>query len=133
MGILDKALFGGAAALIGVAVRSIYREAQETKRRKSSPLNFDNRLSQQDFIDISCSVASRIRRVVEVKTTGMTVVLEVRSNSGLTTWKADVDFNDYGRLTGNYWLSSENDQSPIPEYFAKELQREIEARVAETM
>lgn len=125
MGFLDKLLVGGFAVLIG----SVFRGAQETKRRKNSPLRFDSRLSAQEFADIASRIARKTPRVVWVDTTGMAVTLTVRSNSGLTTWTAEVDFNDYGRLTGTYWLNSENAQSTIPRFFANALQEEVVKRV----
>ncbi|RXR23727.1 hypothetical protein EQW78_10950 [Oerskovia turbata] len=130
MGVLSKALAGGAAILIGAGIRALLRDAQETKRRKSSPLQFDDGLAAQDFAHLASEVASRTPRVTKADVTGMTVGLVVRSNSGLTTWSAEIDFNDYGRLTGAYWLTSENDQSPIPTFFADALQDEIYQRVA---
>ena len=59
----------------------------------------------------------------------MTAAIDVRSNSGLTTWSARVDFNDYGHLTGNYWLETDNTESVIPEHFANSMQAEIRTRI----
>jgi len=39
---------------------------------------------------------------------------EVESQSGISTWKFTVDFNDYGKITGRYWIKSENKDSTIP-------------------
>jgi hypothetical protein len=125
VGFLDKLLVGGVAALIGGGFVQSYRSAQETKRRKSTPMMFDDRITQQDFVTISTRIAERTPRISRITTIGVTVLLEVRSNSGLSTWTAEIDFNDYGRLTGNYWLQSANTQSPIPEFFAHALQEEI--------
>ena len=60
----------------------------------------------------------------------MTVTLEVGSISGLSTWSAEIDFNDYGRLTGAYWLLSENPDSLIPEHFADAVRAQIMSRLA---
>ncbi|MEE1622978.1 hypothetical protein ACQ7DA_16780 [Zafaria sp. J156] len=125
VGFLDKLLVSGVAAIIGGGIVQTYRSAQETKRRKSTPIIFDDRLTQQDFVTISTRIAERTPRVSQITATGVTVLLEVRSNSRLSTWTAEIDFNDYGRLTGNYWLKSTNTQSPIPQYFAHALQAEI--------
>lgn len=129
MGILDKVLVGGMVALLGAGVRLIYQDAAETKRRKNSPLQFDNRLTEQDFISMVERIAAKTPRSEKVEVTGMVVRLTVRSNSGLTSWTTEVDFNDYGRLTGRYWLTSENDQSPIPKVFADTVKDEILTRV----
>ncbi|UKA55471.1 hypothetical protein LFT45_05985 [Arthrobacter sp. FW305-BF8] len=125
MGVFDKVLITGVAALIGNGIVQTYRSVQETKRRKNTPLRFDGNLTQQDFTDAAGRIAKKTPRVAGIEVTGMTVLVEVRSNSGLSTWTAEIDFNDYGRLTGNHWLTSENTQSPIPEFFGRALQEEI--------
>ena len=86
MGFLDKLLVGGLAVLIG----SVFRDAQETKRRKNSPLRFDSRLSAQEFADIASRIARKTPRVVWVDTTGMAVTLAVRSNIGLPKWTSTI-------------------------------------------
>lgn len=125
MGVFDKLLIGGVAALVGNGIVQTYRSVRETSRRKNIPLLFDDNLTQQDFTDAAFRIAKKTPRVGGIAGTEATVIVEVRSNSGLSTWTAEIDFNDYGRLTGNYWLTSENAQSPIPEFFAKALQEEI--------
>ncbi|NOJ58425.1 hypothetical protein [Arthrobacter sp. 260] len=125
MGFFDKAIIGGFAALIGNGIVQTYRSNQVTNRRKSTPIQFDDTVTQRDFNDAADRIGRKTPRVARVLASGMTVHLTMRSNSGLTTWKAEIDFNDYGRLTGNYWISSENTQSPIPEFFAQGLQEEI--------
>ena len=132
MGFLDKLLTGGAVVLVGALARTAFRDAQETQRRKNSPLCFDDGLTQNEFIEIARDVAKRTPRVGDVVITGMTVSLYVRSNSGLTTWTAEVDFNDYGHLTGAYWLGTENSDSLIPEHFANAVQAQIRRRVSRT-
>lgn len=116
----------GAALRDGVigAIHSI----GETSRRKASPPQFDYKLSQQDFIDIAGRIAKNTPRVSQVVATGLTVVLRVQSNTGLTSWTAEIDFNDYGKPSGRYWISSQNSQSPIPEFFAKAVGEELARR-----
>lgn len=136
MGLFDKVLVGGAVALVGAVARSIYqgskeakRVAEEERRRKDSPLVFFPRLGYQDFLDLVGEIAKTTPRLVDASVNGLVVFLEVRSNTGLTTWSAGIDFNDYGHLTGRYWLTTENDQSPIPKFFANAVQAEIRKRV----
>jgi hypothetical protein len=40
-----------------------------------------------------------------------------------------LDFNDYGDLTGKYWLSQENYDSDLPQKFARTIQEEIKRRL----
>jgi hypothetical protein len=112
-------------------VRGAFKEAQETKRRRNCTLRFEDGVSQDQFIAIVQDAAKHTPRVKDVTVNGMTVDLEVRSNSGLSTWAVEVDFNDYGRLTGTYWLESENSQSPIPEHFARAVQARIRERATQ--
>lgn len=132
MGLLDKMLATGGVVLAGALARSAYRDSQETKRRRSSPLRFDDGLTQRDFIQIAHAVAKRTPRVEDVVVTGMTATLYVRSNTGLSTWTAEIDFNDYGHLTGSYWLETEKAHSIIPAHFANSMRSEIEQRVSRT-
>jgi len=132
MGFLDKLLTGGGVVLLGAVARSLYRDAQETKRLKKSQLCFDEVLTQGEFREIARDIAKRTPRVEGVVVTGMTVTLRVGSISGLSTWEAEIDFNDYGHLTGAYWLGTGNPDSLIPEHFAKAVQAQIGSRVSRT-
>lgn len=129
VGLMDKLLFGGAVVLGGALARSLFRGAQEEARRRNSPLCFDDGLTQTEFSDLVHAVAKRTPRVKQAVVNGMKATLHVRSNSGLSTWTAEVDFNDYGHLTGKYWMRTENADSLIPEHFAQELKAQVESRV----
>ncbi|MFK3677073.1 hypothetical protein ACI2IP_05045 [Microbacterium sp. NPDC090218] len=130
MGLLDKLAVGGVLTLVGGGLVQIFRSVKETQRRKNAPLEFDDRLTEQDFVDIVNAAAARSPRVTQVDIAGLGTTIHVRSNSGLTNWKAKADFHDYGRPTGRYWLSSENSQSPIPKFFADAVQDDIRRRLA---
>jgi hypothetical protein len=128
VGFLDRLLIGGGVAWLA---RSVYRnaqEAQETKRRRSSPLSFNDGISQEDFAEMATAIADRTPRVLWAEIVGMTAVLRVESNTGLSIWRAKVDFNDYGHLTGAYWIDSDNSESLVPSYFADALSTQIETR-----
>lgn len=127
MGLLDKLLIGGGVVVAGIQAIAAYSEAQETKRRKSCPLTFNDGLAQSDFVEIAREVAKGTTRVDHVAVAGVTVTLHVRSNSGLSTWTAEVDFNDYGRVTGAYWLKTDTD-SIVPKHFAEAVKKQIEGR-----
>lgn len=129
MGFFDKVLTGGGIVLAGLIAGSAYGQAQETRRRRSSPLCFDEGVTQTEFIAMAREVARRTPRVKDVVVNGMSVALSVRSNSGLSSWTAEIDFNDYGHLTGTYWLTTDNSASLIPEHLAKSLQAEIRSRI----
>lgn len=126
MGLLENATLGGIAWL-GIKA---FRAKQETRRRKSSPLSFVDGITQEDFADLVAATARHTPRVVQAKVVGMAVHLRIESNSGLSCWSAEVDLNDYGRLTGSYWISSENSDSRVPRHFAEMLSTAIEELVS---
>ncbi|WP_158282883.1 DUF2510 domain-containing protein [Nocardioides silvaticus] len=130
MGLFDKLATGMGVAVVGAVVASAAKNAQEEKRRRNSYLHFSDGISQEEFVELAERIGLRLPRVSEVFVIGMTVVLDVDSNTGLTTWSAVVDFNDYGHLTGTYWLNSENDDSPIPDRFADLMQAEVVRRLS---
>jgi len=130
VGFLEKVLWVGGAAVVGAAVRGSRKAAREHQRRVGSPLSFDDGITEQEFARIAETAARGLPRLESVHVDGMTCAVRVRSNSGLSTWTARVDFNDYGHLTGTYWLKTENADSIIPEHLAKVIQAEIRGRLA---
>ena len=133
MGILEKLLIGGAVAAVGALAvkggRAIAAATAEEKRRRESPLKFIPWLTEQDFHAMVARVASQTPRLAGTTIDGLVVEITIRSNSGLSTWSATLDFNDYGNPSGRYWIRTENDQSPVPEWFAKKLQGEMVGRL----
>ena len=130
MGLLDNLLAGGAVAAIGATIMRSYRESQETSRRRNSPPCFSESYSQVEFSQLVNDVAKSTPRVTNVVVTGMTAVIYVKSNSGLSTWKAEIDFNDYGTLTGKYWIDTDNSNSIIPEHFAQGVSAKLRLALA---
>lgn len=114
----DGLFVGLAGLVVGGLLWKAHRDRKEDRRRRDVPLRFDGGISAGDFRRFAEAAARRVPRVVDLQVHGAVAELEVRSNSGLTTWSATADFRDYGRLTGTYWLTSENDASPIPGRFA---------------
>lgn len=130
MGLGDKLAVGVGAVVLGAVVRSAYKDAQETKRRRESPLRFDEGpITQIEFTEMAELAAKRTPRLTNVSVTGMTVAIQVRSISSLSMWRAEVDFNDYGHLTGTYWIRSGKSDSLVPQHFAEALKAQIESRL----
>lgn len=128
MSVVGRLLAGIAAALISSGVSQALRFLRESKRRQRSPLQFTEQLTQEDFNALVEEIARVTPRLTHVTTSGLITTMDVRSNSGLTSWKAVIDFNDFGSPTGRYWIHAENKQSPIPEFFAKKVQSELHRR-----
>ena len=61
MGFLNKLLVGGGAAAIGVVTRACTRMLKKHSARESSPLCFDDSLSQSEFVEIRLTPQS-VRR-----------------------------------------------------------------------
>ena len=100
-------------------------DSNEEVRRKKTPCYFAKELSKEEFSKIAIKVAKPIKRL-KVSTNEQFVYGEVRSSSGISTWSFTLDFNDYGRITGNYWCRSQNCDSQIPWSYAKQLKIAIE-------
>lgn len=49
----------------------------------------------------------------------------VLSQSGISEWEFELDFNDYGKITGSYWIYSDNYDSMIPKALGNSIQEEI--------
>ena len=82
--------------------------------RKNTLCTFDDGISETEFAELAYSLAKKIRRVKRLSVSGPIIRGEVESQSGISSWKFSVDFNDFGHLTGKYWVSSENYDSNIP-------------------
>ena len=126
---IPQVLMGvGAVALAALGIGTAVKSAKETAKRRATPVEWDPRFPREAFQDLVDRTAQRLPRVYASHTNGLIVTIHVKSNTGLTNWKAEVDFCDYGRLTGNYWITSENTQSPIPQALADAIVAEVHAR-----
>ncbi|SIT72588.1 hypothetical protein [Microbacterium sp. RU33B] len=123
----------GAAALAAWGITAGVKSAKEEKKRLAMPIEWDPRFPREAFQDVVNRTAQRLPRVYASNADGLIVTIHVKSNSGLTSWKAVVDFHDYGRLTGWYRMTSENDQSPIPQAMADAIVAEVHARLGEPL
>lgn len=127
MKILNKLLMAGAAGLVLKGISNIYKEREEEKRRESIPCEFAEELTEERFVDIArCSVKKLKKKKITIEVYGAKVYGTVESQSGLTKWDFTIDFNDYGSVTGTYWIWSENDDSLIPRHIANTMQEEIQ-------
>lgn len=93
--------------------------------RKNTPCNFTEQLSQKTFEDIAIKIAKPIKRLT-VSVNKEIVIGKVLTASGINTWEFRLDFNDYGKVTGEYWIIyNENRDSQIPDSYAKKLSNAI--------
>lgn len=122
MGILGWIVGLGIA---GSILSKVKEAAAEEKRRKSIQCYFDDGITEEEFIEMVKQVEKKIKRIKKLKLDGAVVYGKVRSNSGISEWNFNVDFNDYGHLSGKYWIYSDNDDSDIPRYVAETLSSAI--------
>lgn len=116
---------GIAGILFGLGYRSAKKEAEKRQReekerckRRSCVCRFNDGVSRADFEKMIKKSTKNIGRIKDIAINGPYIKGVVESQSGISTWEFEIDFNDYGHLTGNYWIRSENDDSAIPERIA---------------
>ena len=126
------------AALIAIGVRQHKkakaeqeRKEAERKARRATPIAYPNGMGPEGFERVVKKEASSIRRITSVSVDGADVTGTVRTSSGINEWHFTIDFNDYGNLLGEVWISSENSDSSIPEVFSERVQARLRKAEAE--
>lgn len=117
-------LFG--VGICGYFIHLFVKQEKEEKHRKSICCNFFDGIPQGEFAYIAKKSAKQIKRITQIHVDGTIVYGTVRSQSGLSTWKFNLDFNDYGHITGRYWTYSENKDSLIPKHLGSIIQEELD-------
>ena len=105
--------------------RSSKADEEEDKRKQTS-CNFSDGISEKDFKWIVAKSGKNIKRLTDLTTAGPVVFGTVWAQSGISKWNFTIDFNDYGHLTGKYWISSNNSDSDIPSVLAKRIKDGIQ-------
>ena len=114
---LVKTLIGGAAAVgLGATIKAANKSKQrrlqeqaEEERRRNTPCYFVDGISEKTFRRITKQTSKRFKRLKVTEIDGAVIYITYYSQSGLSDYDAVIDFNDYGHITGRYWLSNEND------------------------
>ena len=100
-------------------------DSNEEVTRKNTPFQFPENMTDSEFSNIAIRIAKPIKRLT-VSVDDQFVLGTVRTTSGINTWNFTIDFNDYGTLTGSYWMRHvENTDSQIPYNYAKQLSSAI--------
>lgn len=102
---------------------------EKEKQRRSTPCQFNKTLSQKEFEQIVTQTVKKIKRDITIQIEYATIYATVTSQSGISTWRFEIDFNDWGQLTGKYYLRSENEDSIIPENLAKSISQQIKDKM----
>ena len=102
------------------------RKVENEKRRKNSVCTFDGEISEVEFRAMVKRAIRGIKRINILCVEGPIINGTVRSCSGLSDWNFQIDFNDYGNLTGKYWIVSQNHDSEIPSVIAERIVKQIQ-------
>lgn len=99
----------------------IYREDQKKNvvKWENAHCNFKDGISKKQFENMVRQAYKSTKRLTALYNKGTVVYGTVKSQSGLTEWHFNIDFNDCGYITGQYWINSDNDDSDIPEKIAQ--------------
>ena len=103
-------------------------ESSEERRRKNTPFFFNEGISSNEFYSIVEKHAYTIKEIRSLKIDGPIVYCKVFSSNNGKTWSFEIDFNDYGHLTGHWWATYEGDDAEIPEKLADLIRNEIMIR-----
>ncbi|MBQ7235711.1 MAG: hypothetical protein IJX03_00960, partial [Clostridia bacterium] len=97
----------------------------KTDNRCAITCLYDDKLTEEDFRELAVDVAKSIKRLT-VQVENHFVFGTVKTNSGISEWNFKLDFNDYGKISGQYWISFDNNQeSDIPKVYGDRLKVEI--------
>lgn len=140
MGVWGKLLGFGGAALVLYGISSARKESKalareeaelknviETeKRRQNTPFYYPECISEEKFrIIAETSIKTMKRKFASFNVADGRIYGTIISQSGISEWDFCIDFNDFGKLTGEYWLHAENDDSIIPRRIAETVKYAI--------
>lgn len=123
MGFFAKAIGIG---LVAAGVKVAKHNIKEENRRKNTVCNFDSGISREEFCVMVKRGGEGIRRITNLYAEGAIAYGTIRSQSGISDWCFRIDFNDYGQLTGRYWITTDNDDSDIPSVVAERIAKQIQ-------
>lgn len=101
------------------------RRTKVNAKRKAMPCYFKDGISVNEFAGIANKCGKKIKRIRKVDVEGPIVYCVAESQSGYSEWKFELDFNDWGHITGTYWTQTDNDDSLIPRHFGHMMSRLI--------
>ena len=111
--------------------KEIERKRQRETNRRNSICLFQDGISRTEFEYMAIKVAKHIKRL-HVAVDGPIISCKVDSQSGISTWKFIIDFNDFGHITGSSWITlRDNYDSNIPNRYADLMQEAIQEKLKE--
>ena len=88
-------------------------------KRRDMPCFFNDGLPFDVFEEMAKSAGRKIKRINNVSVYGGIISCNVESQTGYTDWDFNVDFNDWGHVTGTFWTTTDNYDSSIPKHYGK--------------
>lgn len=125
MGKLGWVIGVGVAGLLVKGLVDSAKEDAEQERRRNTPCNFVDGFSEDEFEQLVRKSCKPIKRASIISINGPIVNGRFTSQNGLTDYDFRLDFNDYGHVTGNYWMKSGNSESSIPKRLGELIKAEI--------
>lgn len=108
------------------ALEVTFKRAEEERKRTSTICNFDRGISKDEFYEMVKRAGKGIKRLTKLYADDTVVHGKFLSQSGINEWYFTIDFNDYGKLTGSYWLSTNNKDSNLPDVVGQRIAKQIE-------
>lgn len=103
----------------------IQNEIKEAFSRVNRVCDFQGEISREKFYVMVNRGGRGIKRLIQIYAIDSTVYGVFHSQSGISESKFEIDFNDYGELTGRYRITTDNHDSNIPEIVAERIARQI--------
>ncbi len=94
------------------------------EERISTPCDFDEGITEEEFSAMVQRAGRGLSQLFELYNDGPKVHGGFTSQSGKSDYYFTIDFNDFGQLTGKYWLTDYSD-SVIPSTIARRISHSI--------
>lgn len=98
--------------------------AEKERERLASEFSFGEVCSEKDFQRLAEWAAYRVRGLEIIYFDGPVIHCRVTGSNG-KSWCFVSDFNDFGKLSGLWWTTSDHETSTIPEYFSGLMEEKI--------
>lgn len=127
IGLVSFLFFFGTLGLVLFSEdRQNKRNAELEKARleakwESASKAFRDDMTQEGFEEIVAEAECLVKRVESLKVRGHKVYGTVSALSGISSWKFVIIFDCGGHFTSEYIISSDNDDSNIPDRIAKHI------------
>ena len=103
------------------------RRERVRKKRRECPCLFCEGFTHDEFVNVANNNAKKIKRITNVSVHNSIIYCTVKSKTGLSSWEFSVDFNNWGHITGTYWILWNNHDSDIAEIYGNYVSREIQS------